>query len=534
MDFSETNKDTVKSDINMLIEKAELEPEVIDKLLLIVKKKHAKNESILIRENLDWNALSFFYTIASEIRGLVIKKTLSRFYPYPEIFSHIIGYTGSPSQPDVENSENLALLLPTAKIGKTCIEKMYDEKLFGTAGLKQVEVNSRREQIKLLNNIDDVDGQDIYLTINKKLQERIYKILSEQKSAVCIVMNVHNGEILACVSYPGYDTNIFSFKTGQKTLQDLYSDPYKSMTNKAISGLYSPGSVFKMIAGLGALSSGKISKYTRFSCSGCCELGKYKFHCWSWKFGGHGSVNLVQAIERSCDVFFYNVAKLVSPDIIAKVANDFGLGLLTGIDLPNEKSGLIPTKKWKRTHKKQSWTNGDSFNMAIGQGFVLVTPIQLVKMVAIMANGLRPVTPHLVKKHHAKSEPLNFEEAHISLIQDGMFDVVNGERGTARRLSTNDDSFQIAGKTGSSQVCRITEAQRLTKKTSFDDYWKKEHAVFVGYAPADEPVYAICTLVEHGGGGAAVAAPIAKDILFATREIIEGIMPTTNNEEDVD
>lgn len=525
-DFSEANIKNIQSDINCLITSAHLDDNTIEELQSIIDSRRFKNKSVLVQENLSWSDLSFFSSLSAIIPGIVVRKSITRHYHFPEIFSHVIGYTGSPTKQNIEDSGNSVLTLPMAKIGKTCVEKSYDRELFGTVGIRQIEVNSRREQVKLLENIESIPGKTIFLTIDKILQEKVYEILSKQESATCIVMDVNTGEILAFVSYPGYDTNIFNSKINSKVLSELYSNPYKPMINKALTGLYAPGSAFKMITTLAALSAGTISSQTRFSCGGFYELGKHKFHCWRWKYGGHGSLNAQQAIERSCDVFFYNIARTLNPDVIAKTANDFGLGIPTGIDLPGEKSGLIPTQRWKKNNKKQSWTTGDNFNMSIGQGFVLTTPIQLVKMVAMLVNGQKQIMPHVVKQEiHRSDKKLYYNQEHIDLLDDGMFDVVNGGYGTARNASIDDD-FLIAGKTGSSQVCRITEKQRQMYQTVSDDYWKKEHALFVGYAPADAPQYAICVLVEHGGSGAKTAVPIAREVFLALKDI------TRNDDED--
>lgn len=509
-----------REEVLKLITKNKNIKENIDNILRNLPKRiNSSNRYVLLQENLDWDTLAGYYIMATRTSGIVIEKTQTRDYLYPEAFSHVIGYTGSPTTQDIQNSENNSLKLPLAKIGKTGFEKQYDTELFGKSGIKHTEVNAKREFVRDIDNIDPTSGLDLNLTINLGLQLEVYKILSEQKSGSCVVMDIHTGAILAYVSYPGYDTNIFTKKIDPKVLKTLYENPYKPMINKVINGLYSPGSVFKMITGLTALRKGVINKHTMFNCEGFCELGRHKFHCWKWKYGGHGYMNLQNAIAQSCDVYFYNIARLVSPDDIAKTAIDFGLGNLTNIDLPNEKAGLIPTKAWKKEKKKQRWSLGDSFNMSIGQGFVLCTPLQLAKMVAILANGLNPITPYLMKtKKIVKAAKLNYKPEHIQVILDGMYDVVNSSYGTARNSAIDDEDFEFAGKTGSSQVFRITEKLRREGKTVSDDYWKKEHAVFVAYAPVDHPKIAVSVLIEHGGGGSHTAAPIARDVLLAARK----------------
>ncbi|MDR1476296.1 MAG: penicillin-binding protein 2 [Holosporales bacterium] len=504
---------------DLIIKEKQLCSKTIAELQNIPKTINRDNRLVLLQEDLNWDDLAGYYVKSSSIPGIIIEKFQSREYLYAEELSHVIGYIGAPTKEDVERTENIALSLPMAKIGKMGVEKQYDEELFGKMGVQHVEVNSRRQFVRCVSNSESIPGADIHLTINIDLQMEIYKILSQHGGGSCVVMNVNSGAILAFVSYPGYDTNIFTKRVDPSVLRELYENPYKPAINKVISGLYSPGSAFKMITGLAGLDAGVITEHTRFGCSGVHELGSHKFHCWRWKYGGHGSINLRRAISESCDIYFYNVAERVGADKIARTANDFGLGDLTGIDLHGEKSGLIPTKDWKKRVKKQVWTKGDTLNLAIGQGFTLTTPLQLVRMISIMVNGLNPVTPYLRKYQEITStDRLKYKREHIELILDGMYDTVNSGTGTARNSAIDDENFEMAGKTGSSQVYHITESQRSIGKTVSDDYWLKEHAIFVGYAPEDEPKFGITVLIEHGGGGAKTAAPIAREVLLAARK----------------
>ena len=521
LDLFEIKKDERQNVINSILKETNIDEEKKIELQEDIETYsiNRSNRFILLQENLTWDELARYYIISSTTPGVVIEKNKTRHYNFSKEISHLIGYTGAPTKDDIEQSENSVLSLPLAKVGKTCLEKQYDEELFGTVGTIQEEVNSRRQFVRCIDRVDSVPGEDIHLTINIDLQVEVYNILSQHESASCVVMDVETGAVLAFVSYPGYDLNIFSKKIEKNALKELYSNPYKPMINKVINGLYSPGSTFKMITGLAGLSAGVITEHTRFNCSGVYEIGNHKFHCWKWKYGGHGSTNLREALAQSCDVYFYNLARLLGPDAIAKTANDFGLGFKTGIDLPSEKSGLIPSKKWKKENKKQSWTGGDSLNMSIGQGFTLTTPLQLARMISMMVNGLKPITPYLKKaKESLDLEKLPYKEEHIELILDGMYDVVNSPIGTARASETGDPDFEMGGKTGSTQVFRITEQQRKLGKTVSDEYWKKEHAIFVGYAPAESPKFAVSVLVEHGGGGSHTAAPLARDILLATKK----------------
>ncbi|MDR2666743.1 MAG: penicillin-binding protein 2 [Holosporales bacterium] len=519
LDLLDTTHERKKKVVDKLAKEKLIDEKTAEEVLSIDEKINNSNRFVLLQENLNWETLSKYCIVTSRIPEITIEKSQSRYYQYPEEFAHVIGYTSAPTKEDIKESGNVALALSTAKIGKNCVEKQYNSELFGRAGLKHIEVNSKRQFVRQIDSIDAIPGRDIQLTINLSLQREVYELLSAYKSASCVVINVKTGAILAMVSYPGYDTNIFTRKVSQKDLDELYENPYKPALNKIISGLYSPGSVFKMITALAGLKSGVIDRHTRFDCQGHCELGGRKFHCWKWKYGGHGPVNLQEAIAESCDVYFYNIARLLKPEDIYEVANDFCLGKITGIDLPGEKQGLIPTKSWKKEKKRQTWTAGDTFNMAIGQGFVLATPIQLAVMTAILANGLYQITPHLVVNSETKRiKKLNYNPAHIKLILDGMYNVVNAQNGTAFRSAIDDESFKFGGKTGSSQVSKITEQQRKAGQTISDDFWRKEHAIFVGYAPTSDPQIAVSVLVEHGESGSRTAAPIAKAIFLAARK----------------
>ena len=524
LDLQKTTLSERKKIIEILLARHDLSMDAQNKINNVAKLVTNYNRYICLQQNLDWSDLSKFYVMSSKIPEISIAKSHTRSYNFPHEFSHILGYVGSPSKSDQETCSSRTLLLPMAKVGKTGIEKQYDEQLFGIAGIRHVEVNAKRQFMKDIDSIQETPGDNLSLTVNLDLQLEVYKILSKYESASCIVMDARNGEILAFVSYPGYDTNMFSKKINGKDLQECYQNPYNPMINKIIHGLYSPGSVFKMMTAIAGLKKGVITEHTRFNCSGYTFLGNHKFHCWKWKNGGHGSVDLEDALAESCDVYFYNVAKMLSPDDIAQVAHDFGFGEITGIDLPYEKSGLIPTKLWKQKTKKQKWTTGDTFNTAIGQGYVLVTPLQLAKMMAILVNGQKVITPHL-NKHFAPSETpvLNYSKAHIQTILAGMDAVVNSWYGTAKNSAIDDENFNFGGKTGSSQVYRISEKARRSGKTVSDDYWKKEHAVFVGYAPVRDPRVVVAVLIEHGGGGGQTAAPVAREVFLATKKYLPEI-----------
>jgi penicillin-binding protein 2 len=530
LDLSEVPPLEMNSVIATLKSSVKPDDKTIALLNDIPERINKKNRYILLQENMDWATLSRYYIMSSMIPGITIEKTHVRRYVYPKEFSHVIGYTGTPSKEDFDASGlNTALLLPMAKIGKIGIEKTYDAQLFGKTGIQRIEVNSRRQFVRKIDDMVTEDGQDVRLTIDLDLQLEAYRLLSQHQSGVCIVMDVKTGAILAFVSYPGYDTNIFTKKVSPQELNELYADPYNPMLNKAVCGQYAPGSVFKVVTALAALKHGIVNKSTTFRCGDSYELGRAKFHCWKSKHGGHGYVTLRASLEQSCDTFYYNVARRLSPEAIADVANDLGLGSPTGIDIPGEKAGIIPTKTWKKARQKKSWTTGDTLNMSIGQGYVLTTPLQLVRMIAVLVNGRRRVVPFLAQRRAADLEwvePVQYSGEHVSIVLEGLRDVVNSPYGTAYNHVDHYKEIEIAGKTGSSQVCRITTAQRLAGDTKSSDYWRKEHAMFVAYAPVSNPRIAMIVLIEHGGSGAAAAVPVVNNLISAAWRYI---VPPSDN-----
>jgi penicillin-binding protein 2 len=352
------------------------------------------------------------------------------------------------------------------------------------------------------------------------LQNKIYEILEPILSGVCIVMDVHTGAIKSFVSFPGFDSNMFVNQISRHQWRELSQNIYHPLINKAISGLYAPGSTFKMITSLAALKAGIVNQNQTYYCPGHFDYHGIRFHCWNWKQGGHGTVNMTQALARSCDVYFYNLALQLKADDIADMATKFGLGTPTGIEIPNEKKGLVPTTKWKYETKKQRWTPGETINISIGQGYLLTTPLQLAKMTAMLANGGKIIEPHLVSKDTTKSEQIDIDPKHLEIIMKGMFDAVNDPCGTGHKAKLKYPDWQLCGKTGSTQVAKIT-AQQRAEGTHNDRPWHlKEHALFTGVAPFSDPKYSVVVLIEHGGGGGKVAAPIAKQVMEAVKEII--------------
>ena len=478
---------------------------------------------VTIKENLDWNTVSRIEVNAPDLPGVSIDLEQSREYLHGYEISHVLGYVSPPS-PNEAGNEPL-LQLPGFRVGKSGIERMHEMRLRGKAGNSQFEVNALGRVIRELDRKEGVPGNDVILTIDLQLQKFAIKKLVNQKSAAAVVMDVKNGAILCLVSVPGYDPNAFNIGFTQKNWQMIRQDPYSPLINKAISGHYSPGSTFKMSVALAALKYNVISPKDIVFCPGHYSLGQGKFHCWSEK--GHGALDMRGAIQQSCDVYFYEIAKRLGVDRIAEMASTLGLGDLTGIDLPGERRGLVPTVAWKKGALGESWQGGETLVAGIGQGFVLSTPLQLVVMTARLATG-REIKPHLLRAvvsegvmemTNPKSSPtLKVNQDHLNIVLGGMDSVVNSSLGTARESRILGKDKRMAGKTGTSQVRRISRRERETRVLKNEEKpWKeRDHSLFVAFAPFEDPRYAISVVVEHGGSGSKVAAPIARDILQET------------------
>lgn len=477
---------------------------------------------VTIRENLGWQEVSRIEVNAPDLPGIFIDVGQSRSYSYGADTAHVLGYVAAVSAKELTGDPLLEL--PGFRIGKAGIEKVHDKVLRGSSGSSQVEVNAFGRVIRELSRNEGQPGAEVAVTLDLGLQRIISKRL-EGKSASVVVIDVRTGDILSMVSTPGYDPNAFNRGLKTSEWKSLISNPMSPLINKSIAGRYPPGSTFKMVVLLAALEKGVITPSTKFFCSGYIELGGSKFHC--WKKHGHGKVDAKMAITQSCDVYFYEIAKRTGIDRISAMANRLGLGVKTGIDLPGEKSGLTPTKKWKRGALDQPWHQGETLHAGIGQGYVLATPLQLAVMTAHIANGGIAITPRLTKFVNKqvpdkKNDPallqksLGINKAHMKLVQESMSEVVNNRvMGTAKRSRIKELGMEMAGKTGTAQVRRISKVERDGGVIKNKDLpWKeRDHALFVGFAPVDDPRYAIAVVVEHGGGGSSVAAPIAHDIL---------------------
>ncbi|MBV8939473.1 MAG: penicillin-binding protein 2 [Alphaproteobacteria bacterium] len=471
---------------------------------------------LLIAEHLEWEQVAAIELRQLDLPGLYIAIGQLRYYPYGPMCAHLLGYVGAPSPEEVAAEDDAPLLkLPEYRIGKAATERMLEERLRGQAGIRQMEVNVHGQAMRELAVRPAIPGDSVRLAIHHELQEYGANLLAEQ-SAAAIVLDVRNGDVMALLSVPGFDPNIFSKGIPADYWESLQADNHTPLINKAVQGLYPPGSTFKMMVGLAGLAEGAISPDTRVSCSGHYWLGDHKFNC--WKEGGHGSMNLVSAIAQSCDTFFYTVARATGIDAIAAMAKNFGLGATHFGDFPSEKKGLVPDAGWKQKRYRQRWTTGDTINAGIGQGYVLATPLQLAVMVARLSTG-RAVEPRLLAEGAAPAFPeLDVEAEHLQWIQKGMDAVANTPGGTAYGKRIAEPKYAMAGKTGTSQVRKIIT--RGVKQESLP--WEyRHHALFVGYAPVASPRYACAVAVEHGGGGAAAAAPVARDLLLKVQQLEE-------------
>lgn len=483
-----------------------------------IRKDLKKNRSFVpvkIKDNMTWEEVSKILLNAPDLPGIVIDEGLSRHYPYAEKMAHVIGYVSSVSENDVKDDPLLEV--PGFKIGKAGIEKLYEQKLRGKGGNIKLEVNAYGRIMKEIEKVDGVSGDRVELSIDARLQTKAYDLFGEQSGAA-ILLDVNSGEILAFVSTPAYNPNVLTQGLSSKDWKELSTDERHPLTNKAISGQYSPGSTYKMVVALAALEAEAIKTDTKTYCSGKMFLGSHAFHCWRWKYGGHGALDVAGALQHSCDIFFYDAAQKTGIEKIAEMSRRFGLGSPINIGLENEKSGLIPDKAWKRKRFGEAWQHGETVISGIGQGYTLTTPIQLATMTARLVNGgyeVKPTFSRVSDEDRRSIKKIEVSQANLEMVKEGMYSVVNVPGGTAYGSRFDYMGQKMGGKTGSTQVRRISMKERQTRVLKQDELpWNlRDHALFVGYAPHDNPRYAVAVLVEHGGGGSSVAAPIASKIL---------------------
>ncbi len=472
---------------------------------------------VTVAEHLDWERFATLNANAPALPGVAPQVGLTRLYPDGGAFSHVIGHVGRVSESDLigEDARNPLLQIPDFQIGKTGVEKIAEDRLRGVAGTQRIEVNAVGRVIREIDRVEGRSGADLTLTLDRDLQRYAMERMADE-SAACVVMDVRNGDLTCLASAPGFDPNAFVTGIGHEAWNALLADDHRPLANKTVSGQYPPGSTFKMVVALAALEKGVIGPQETVFCNGGLQLGDRRFHC--WKRGGHGHVGCHEALEQSCDVYFYEAARRVGVDAISEMAQRLGVGVRHDLPLTAIRDGLTPTRAWKQAAHGEAWRVGDSFNAGIGQGFMLATPLQLAVMTARLASG-RAVSPRLLLDADAAAEEapdLGLRPGDLALVRNAMRAVVNDRRGTARRARIYDEAGEMAGKTGTSQVRSITMAERMRGVYRNEDLpWnRRDHGLFVAYAPYDAPRYAISVVVEHGGGGSTAAAPIARDVML--------------------
>lgn len=473
---------------------------------------------VTVADRVSWEDISRVAVNAPALPGVTPEVGLSRHYPMGEDYSHVVGYVGPVSDRDLEriDAPDALLLIPRFQIGKIGLERRREDTLRGKAGTKRVEVNAAGRVMRELDRVEGEAGADIQLTLDNALQSYITARL-EGESAAAVVMDCDTGDLLACSSTPGYDPNLFVRGISQADYSALLDNKYRPLPNKAVQGVYPPGSTFKMVTALAALEDGQVDPNETVYCPGFLKVANRRFHC--WKRAGHGNVDLHRSLRESCDVYYYDLALRVGIDKIAEMAKRLGLGLEHDLPMTSVAGGLIPNKLWKATSRGEDWRIGDTANAAIGQGYVLSSPLQLAVMTARLATG-RSVSPRLVRSVDGveeppnRGEPLGLNENTLREIRQAMYAVSNNRRGTAYGSRIIEDAFRMAGKTGTSQVRNITAAERARGVFRNEDLpWeRRDHALYVNFAPFEAPKVAVAVIVEHGGGGSTTAAPIARDI----------------------
>jgi penicillin-binding protein 2 len=488
---------------------------------------------IVVAENLSWDQFARLNLEIPYLPGIQPDVGETRGYPYTEELSHVLGYVAAVSPEDKAKDEtgDPLLDLPGFRLGKRGVEKTFDTEIRGHAGASRVEVNAYGRVIRELDRQPGQSGEDVYLTIDQELQSFLYSRLKDD-SAGAAVMDVETGDLLALVSTPGFDPNAFNVGVTQDQWKALIQDDHKPLINKPLAGFYPPGSTFKTVTALAALDAGVITADTVFNCSGQFTLGAHAFHC--WKKGGHGSINLRQGLKVSCDCYFYQVALKLGIDALQAGARKLGLGAPTGIEIPGERAGFIPTQAWKQKTFKEPWQLGETLVAGIGQGYILATPLQLCVLAARIAGG-KQVTPQLVhslgavKRPRPPVEPVGFSPESIDAVRQAMIAVANEPGGTAYAWRIPDPAFAMAGKTGTAQVRVISAEERASGIRSNESLpWKlRDHGIFIGFAPTDKPRYACAVLIEHGGLNAHPQVALARDaLLLAQKRDILGRLPS--------
>ena len=475
---------------------------------------------VTLADRIDWEDISKVAVNAPALPGITPEVGLTRVYPRGADFAHVVGYVGPVSDYDLSKMEDPepVLRIPRFQIGKVGLEAKREEMLRGKAGAKRVEVNATGRVMRELDRREGQPGADLQLSVDAELQSYVQARLG-QDSASAVVIDCESGDLRAVSSSPSFDPNLFVRGISVADYRMLTEDPHRPLATKSVQGIYPPGSTFKMITALAALEEGLIGPDDTVYCPGYLEVSGRRFHC--WRRGGHGHVDLENSLKQSCDVYYYDLALKVGIDKISAMAQRFGLGIRHDIPMSAVAGGLAPDRAWKQRVHGQEWLIGDTANAAIGQGYMLASPLQLAVMTARLATG-REIAPRLIKsidgieQPSGGGEPLGVNENNLRTLRKAMYAVSNDRRGTAYGSRIIDDAFRMAGKTGTSQVRNITAAERAAGVTRNEDLpWeRRDHALFVCFAPYDRPKYAVSVVIEHGGGGSSAAAPVARDIML--------------------
>ena len=486
----------------------------------ILKKKNEIKpwETLIVADNLSWKKFSKINNHLYDLNGVKPVLSISRNYPFKDNFTHILGYVSQANANDIENTQAIKKnFVPGLKVGKIGLEKTLEEELIGSNDIERYEVNAYGRRINQLEFQKGKKGKNIRLTIDSKVQELTSELLKDKAGSIC-VMDIYTGSIVAMNSSPSFDPNSFVFGISQDDWQIIRNDPLKPLVNKTLQGNYSPGSTIKPLVALSALENGIIDTNFTVKCTGKREMYGQTYHCWKEK--GHGFVSLRNAMKQSCDTYFYEIARKLGVDRLSETAKKFGLGeKVFGELFDIEKKGLIPNTQWKKNALGSGWLLGETIITGIGQGYIQTTPIQLCLMTAQIANGGYKIYPQIIvddkKKDQPKDKyfPLYKNSKNIKIIQDAMFGSTNEVMGTSYRSRIKDPKYQFAGKTGTSQVKKITERDReLDLKTFEIPYEERDHALYIAFGPYKNPRYALSILVEHGGNGSTTAAPMAKKL----------------------
>ena len=501
------------------------------KIEKIVKLKNKLKpwESIIVSENLSWSDFLKINNYLYDLVGVKPVMTISRNYPFSEVYTHILGYVSQPNEEEILANETVQeRFVSGMKIGKLGLEKTLENHLIGMNAIQRYEVNAYGKRINQLEHQKGKQGLRVRLTVDTEVQKACGKLLNNRAGSIS-VMDIYTGDIIAMYSSPSYDPNKFLFGISNDDWELIRNNPLKPLVNKTLSGLYSPGSTIKPIVALSALENKIVSPSFKVKCTGKMELYGQTFHCWKEK--GHGFVSLKNAMKQSCDTYFYEVARLLGVDRLNVTAEKFGLGKkVLGDYFDFEKSGLFPNTKWKKNNLGKGWVLGETLITGIGQGYTQTTPIQLCLMTAQIANGGYSIKPRIIVDNnpmsleetkrklqeetlHAQEKKLFNDPKNIKIVQEAMFSSTNELYGTSYKSRIDDPKYQFAGKTGTAQVKRISMREReLDLKIEQIPYKDRDHALYVAYGPYIDPRYALSIIVEHGGSGSRTAAPIAKEL----------------------